>query len=212
MMVMLLTAATSFASINLQKYSMSLTAATATAGKTVDVTLSMKNDKAIASWATTLALPEGVTFVSATTAGTRYGEVTPAVTSQVNKDGTVSLMCEPDAAMTGTYGAVATITLKVDATVAAGAYTLTLKGATLVDIADKTWTRTEDVEATLTVEEAQGVAGDVNGDGMLNGADIQALLNLIAAESTDAIADINSDGMVNGADIQALLNLIANAE
>ena len=151
MMMMLLAAATSFASINLQKYSMSLTAATATAGKTVDVTLSMKNDKAIASWATTLALPEGVTFVSATTAGTRYGEVTPAVTSQVNKDGTVSLMCEPDAAMTGTYGAVATITLKVDATVAAGAYTLTLKGATLVDIDDKTWTRTKDVEATLTV-------------------------------------------------------------
>ena len=208
-MVMLLTAATSFAGINLQNYSMSLTAATATAGKTVDVTLSMKNDRAIVSWATTLVLPEGFTFVSATATGNRYGDVAPEVTSKENEDGTVSLMCEPDAVMTGKNGAVATITLGVDATVAAGVYKLALNGATLVDIADNTWTWTDVMETDLTVGEAQSVAGDVNGDGGIDIADVQSILNAIAAGETNNVADVNGDSSINIADIQAVLNIIA---
>ena len=120
LMVTLLAAATSFANINLQKYSMYLTAGTATAGKTIDVTLSMKNANAITSWQTKLALPEGFTLAAATASGTRYGETLPTVTTQANEDGTITLFCEVDEPMTGTDGVVATLTLAVAADVAAG--------------------------------------------------------------------------------------------
>ncbi len=211
MMVMLLTAATSFASINLQKYSMYLTAGTATQGQTVDVTLSMKNDKAIATWQTTLALPEGITFVSAVASGTRYGEAAPEISSVTNADGTVTLLCEPDAAMTGTDGEVATIKLKVAASVAPGDYKLALNGAVFIDVAEKTWTRTDVFEANITVEESEGVVGDVNGDGAVDVADVQAILNAIAAGETNGAADVNGDGAVDVADVQAVLNIIAGA-
>lgn len=212
-MVTLLVAATSFANINLQKYSMYLTAGTATAGKTIDVTLNMKNDKAINSWQTTVALPEGFTLSAAAASGTRYGETLPTITTTTNEDGTVTLFCELEegVGMTGTDGAVATLTLSVDATVAAGEYKLTLKGATMIDVTDKVWTRTEDFETAITVEEATGIPGDANGDGEVNGADIQAILNLVGAGSNDPAGDANGDGEVNGADIQAVLNIIANS-
>ena len=209
LMVTLLAAATSFANINLQKYSMYLTAGTATAGKTIDVTLSMKNANAITSWQTKLALPEGFTLAAATASGTRYGETLPTVTTQANEDGTITLFCEVDEPMTGTDGVVATLTLAVAANVAAGEYKLALNGATMVDLNEKAWARTETVETAITVEEATGIQGDVNGDGIVSSADIQGVLNAIAASSNDPVADVNGDGIVSSADIQAVLNIIA---
>ena len=50
--------------------------------------------------------------------------------------------------------------------------------------------------------------GDVNGDGIVNGTDIQAIINLIVAGEYDANADINGDGVVNGTDIQEVINII----
>ena len=48
-----------------------------------------------------------------------------------------------------------------------------------------------------------GIPGDLNGDGIVNAADLNILL---AAWGTDsAIADINEDGIVNAADLNILL-------
>ena len=111
--------------------------------------------------------------------------------------------------MTGTDGVVATLTLAVAADVAAGEYKLALNGATMVDLNEKAWARTETVETAITVEEATGIQGDVNGDGIVSSADIQGVLNAIAASSNDPVADVNGDGIVSSADIQAILNIIA---
>ena len=54
--------------------------------------------------------------------------------------------------------------------------------------------------------------GDVNGDGIVNGTDIQAIINLIVAGEYDANADINGDGVVNGTDIQEVINIIVGGE
>jgi hypothetical protein len=56
------------------------------------------------------------------------------------------------------------------------------------------------------------IRGDVNGDGVVNGTDIQAVINLIVAGEYDEKADVNIDGTVNGTDIQEVINIIVNGE
>jgi hypothetical protein len=53
-----------------------------------------------------------------------------------------------------------------------------------------------------------GNKGDLNGDGKINGTDIQALINAIVDEEEDLQFDINGDGKINGTDIQELINII----
>ena len=54
--------------------------------------------------------------------------------------------------------------------------------------------------------------GDVNGDGVVNGTDIQAVINVIVDGEYDEKADVNEDGQVNGTDIQEVINIIVNAD
>lgn len=51
--------------------------------------------------------------------------------------------------------------------------------------------------------------GDVNGDGIVSGADISALYNVLLDDATSVgDADVNGDGIINGADVSALYNLL----
>ncbi len=52
------------------------------------------------------------------------------------------------------------------------------------------------------------IAGDVNADGEVNIADINALIDLILAGNSTAAADVNGDGEVNIADINAVIGII----
>jgi hypothetical protein len=54
--------------------------------------------------------------------------------------------------------------------------------------------------------------GDVNGDDVVNGTDIQAVINLIVAGEYDARADVNEDSVVNSTDIQEIINIIVSGE
>ena len=54
--------------------------------------------------------------------------------------------------------------------------------------------------------------GDVNGDGFVNGTDIQAVINFIVAGEYDEKADVNADDVVNGTDIQEVINIIVDEE
>ena len=68
----------------------------------------------------------------------------------------------------------------------------------------------EGVVAKITLQVDATVAkGDLTGDGEVNAADIQALLNIIASGEMVPEADLTGDGDVNAGDIQALLNIIA---
>ena len=56
----------------------------------------------------------------------------------------------------------------------------------------------------MVAHNGAGVAvGDINGDEIVNGADLSLLLG--AWLSADAGADLNEDGTVNGADLALLL-------
>ena len=52
------------------------------------------------------------------------------------------------------------------------------------------------------------VRGDVNGDGEINIADINAVIDLILTSNDDIKGDVNDDGEINIADINALIDLI----
>jgi autotransporter-associated beta strand protein len=56
------------------------------------------------------------------------------------------------------------------------------------------------------------IKGDVNGDGIVNGTDIQAIINFIVGGQYDEKADVNEDGVVNGTDIQEIINIIVSTE
>jgi hypothetical protein len=67
--------------------------------------------------------------------------------------------------------------------------------------------QTSSYDPATPVSEAS-IKGDVNGDGVVNGTDIQAVINCILAGEYDAKADVNADEVVNGTDIQEIINII----
>ncbi len=58
-----------------------------------------------------------------------------------------------------------------------------------------------------------GLPGDVNGDGEVNIADINALIDIIlcGVDNSEGRADVNRDGEVNIADINAVIDIILNS-
>jgi M6 family metalloprotease-like protein len=61
----------------------------------------------------------------------------------------------------------------------------------------------------------QFAAGDVNGDGEINVADVNSIIDIIMSGSSDADimarADVNGDGEVNVADVNAIIDMILNS-
>lgn len=57
---------------------------------------------------------------------------------------------------------------------------------------------------------ADGVAGDVNGDGIVDISDINAVISAICGQGENAKADLNKDGVVDISDINAVISIICN--
>jgi hypothetical protein len=55
------------------------------------------------------------------------------------------------------------------------------------------------------------ITGDVNGDGEVNIADINAIIDLILTGNNDRKGDVNGDNEVNIADINAIIDIILNS-
>lgn len=69
---------------------------------------------------------------------------------------------------------------------------------------------------SLEVDEPPYTAGDANGDGTVNAADIVEVVNYIMGSPSSTFvlvaADVNGDGSVNAADIVLIVNLIMSAQ
>ena len=57
---------------------------------------------------------------------------------------------------------------------------------------------------------AQNYQGDVNGDGEVNIADVNAVIAVILGSENSSSADVNGDGEVNIADVNVLIDIILN--
>ena len=67
------------------------------------------------------------------------------------------------------------------------------------------------VSTHTVVFPAAAIPGDVNGDGEISIADINAVIDLILAGKQTVAGDVNNDGEVTIADINAVIDLILNA-
>jgi hypothetical protein len=190
------------ASINRANNYLKVNATTATAGKTVELDLIMKNAKEITTWQTTFVLPEGITLVSATAAD-RWTE---AVTVSEN-----TVFSETETAVAAGEGVVAKVVLNVDASVVAGDYSIQLFPMKMV-ATDAIIEQIESHTFTLTVEEGgTTIEGDLNGDGYVDPSDIQVILNDMADSLNSPAFDLNKDGYVDPSDIQVILNIMAES-
>ena len=57
----------------------------------------------------------------------------------------------------------------------------------------------------------QPIKGDVNGDGEVNIADVNTLINMILSGINDPLGDVNGDGEITIADVNSLIDIILNA-
>ncbi|MBP5561316.1 MAG: dockerin type I repeat-containing protein, partial [Muribaculaceae bacterium] len=84
-----------------------------------------------------------------------------------------------------------------------GTYQCKVKNIELVN-SNHELQRLSNVSFTITVSAS---IGDVNGDGVVSGADVTALYNKLLSDiEPSGDADVNGDGVVNGADVTALYN------
>jgi hypothetical protein len=60
--------------------------------------------------------------------------------------------------------------------------------------------------------EDEMIPGDVNGDGEVNIADVNAIIGKILSGVNDHEGDVNGDGEVNIADVNAVIDIILKGE
>jgi len=111
--------------------------------------------------------------------------------------------------MTGTEGAVMTLTLDISEDVAAGDYELRLVAIVLTTETEKS-IKIDETKNILTVEDF--LLGDVNVDGVVNVTDVvltaRHLLDKELETFVEKAADMNSDGEINVTDLVAIARLI----
>lgn len=111
------------------------------------------------------------------------------------------------AATTGANGpgTLFTIPLTIGSGVQPGTYPVTITAATLTD--DKGQAIPAVVTSGSVTVVAAPLLGDVNGDGKVDMADVQAVILLYFTGTYDIRADINGDGKVSVGDIRAVLRI-----
>ena len=60
----------------------------------------------------------------------------------------------------------------------------------------------------IIISRTSSIKGDVNGDGEVNIADVNAVIDVILSGGSNAAADVNQDGEINIADINAIIDMI----
>ena len=198
----------------LDAYKITVSGENAKTNSTAVLTLSMDNKQLISIWQCTLVLPEGVTFESVEAVAARYPEAygTPEIKAVPSEDGrTIALSCEGEdgVTLTGTAGAIATVTVKIG-DIEPGEYAVTVKNATLYEVDRTSKHDKETFEYTWTIEQGEtGKAGDLNGDDKVDIADAVCVLDIMAAGKNEAAADLNNDGKVDIADFVVVLDIMA---
>ena len=198
-------------------YQIYVTAGTGKTFGTAELTLNMKNkNETIGTWSCTLVLPAGVTFQKAELVPARFPEGYDAefVATPNEADNSVKFSCagEQGVAMTGTDGAIVTVTVAISGDVEPGVYPVVIKEGTVLEEINKTTHNDGKArEFSWTIEQGEnpGIKGDFNGDGKVDIADAVCVLDVMAAGTNDAAYDLNTDGKVDIADFVHVLDMMA---
>ena len=125
-----------------------VTGANGKAGSVAKLTLNLCNNNPICSWACDFILPEGVSFKSIAPIKDRFPDRYEAeITAEVKENGIVSILWKgtEDIGITGTDGAIATVTIEIADTLTSGKYTIAVTDMRFVepngDIYSKAYTK-----------------------------------------------------------------------
>ena len=141
-------------------------------GSSAELLLNMNNRNAIGTWSCTLALPAGVTFesVAPSDLDERYpANYNPSITGTVDNNGNVAISCSGTAgvALVGQSGAVATVTVNIDASVAPGDYDVFVRDILLIEPNGSLHPYATETKFTWTIEQGEVGEGTIifNTDG-----------------------------------------------
>ena len=191
---------------------------TANVGKTVTLSIKMKNTVKVEGLQFTLVLPKGLQVVTEpdtavyvsrerTDSSSVYGVETALPDSTTLM---VLIGSHERKAFTGTDGEVATVKVQVAKGTAPGTYPLYLRNIALSDDQEIPASYdTAEVESSITLD----LRGDVNRDGEVGIGDIVAVTNIMAGtDEAGYDGDVNDDGEVGIGDIVSITNIMAGVE
>ena len=181
------------------------------AGESKSIALILDNDTAYSAFQTDIYLSDGLEIEQEDREYIIDLNPDRAARSHVvstfkREDGAVRIFVSSQnlATIKGTRGDIAYIQIRATNTFP-GSGTISLKNSIAAE-ADAT--RHILADCTAKAGEQSILKGDVNGDGEVNIADINAVIDMILSGRSDTSGDVNGDGEVNIADINAVVDLI----
>ncbi len=145
-------------------------------------------------------LVSGVKVYSGDAAGIDYDDPTNGGTSARKV-----ITIDGDSVSTLTIDGIAEKQYTVTGLVPGGAYTYRVRSNWSVGSASG-WSGVQSV--VLKKPEVETLVGDINMDGLVDAADVTALIGVVLGQPAAGDADVNGDGQVDAADVTALINII----
>jgi hypothetical protein len=183
-------------------------------GKEGTLTVSLKNIQATNAYSFDMVLPEGVSIVQDGDDEYVYelSERHNGHTSTLNYIGyntySFAILSLQSKEVKGNDGAICTFKLKVDDKTAAGKYSISIKNAKYSLTTGETKVTLPEATGLLAIKKL----GDVNGDGDVTEADVDAVAQHIMGQVLDNFdkdaADVNGDKTIDAADIVEIVKII----
>lgn len=188
-------------------------------GSTGVINVALSNSAAVRDFQVSVAIPEGFTYVSASTPLPYYTVDTDAVANTTtNTTATFIGYSTGNAGDACTIAAAdSTVVLQITVSSAANAWAEAEDVATSAGKATNDAATASDVTAA-TFDMVAGIVGDVSKDSKVNSTDVSGLYNYIAASKAPSelgayamFSNINGDASLNSTDVSGIYNIIANS-
>lgn len=181
------------------------------AGQTKTVQMMLNNEQTYAGMQCDLTLPTGLTLTKLEK-GTRCRNHT--LTTNTLDDGSTRVWISSMSSRTisGTSGALLTVTVKATSDFS-GTHQLWLRNIVGAhETNDASGERVELIDNMTSINPSAQVVGDVNADGKVDIADVNAVINImlgkLLASDFPGNADVTDDGKVDIADVNTVINLM----
>lgn len=179
------------------------------AGETLRVPILLVNDTAYSGLQTDLYLPEGLCLDMEDDEYiidlTSRKDNSHTVVSRLMDDGAIRIYVSSMSArvFSGNNGPIMTLSLTASND---------FEGQKIIELKNSICAEAIGIRHVLKDEickvNPETLKGDVNGDGEVNIADINAVIDIIQSGSSNNACDVNGDGEVNIADINAIIDII----
>lgn len=182
------------------------------AGETLRVPVILLNDTAYTGLQTDLYLPVGLSLDSdddeyIIDLTSRKGN-SHTVASRLMEDGAIRIYVSSVSAQefSGNNGAILTLSLSAVNNFSGEAF-IKLKNSICAESIGTRHVLNDEI-CHVNPNEVPGIIGDVNSDGEVNIADINAVIDMILSGVSNSAGDVNGDAEVNIADINAVIDII----